>query len=92
MKYNTFDGDEIMNFTKHILSINGGSSSIKFALFAADSSLQRILRGEIERIGLPGATFRVKGSIPEDTFSRAIEVPNTAAAVGCFDRLDRKIL
>ena len=44
-----------------ILTINGGSSSIKFALFEAGDSLQRILEGGIERIGLPGATLRVKG-------------------------------
>ena len=37
----------------HILTINGGSSSIKFALFEAGNSLRRILEGGIERIGLP---------------------------------------
>ena len=31
-----------------ILTINGGSSSIKFALFEAGDSLRRILEGEIE--------------------------------------------
>jgi acetate kinase len=36
-----------------ILTINGGSSSIKFALFEAGDSLRRILEGRIERIGLP---------------------------------------
>jgi acetate kinase len=40
-----------------ILTINGGSSSIKFALFDAGDSLQRILEGEIERIRRPAATF-----------------------------------
>jgi acetate kinase len=34
-----------------ILIINSGSSSIKFALFEAGDSLQRILAGQIERIG-----------------------------------------
>jgi acetate kinase len=38
-----------------VLTINGGSSSIKFALFEANGSLRRILEGGIERIGLPGA-------------------------------------
>jgi hypothetical protein len=36
-----------------IVTINGGSSSIKFALFDAGDSLRRILSGGIERIGLP---------------------------------------
>lgn len=37
-----------------ILTINGGSSSIKFALFSAASSLRRVFSGQVERIGLPG--------------------------------------
>jgi acetate kinase len=64
-----------------ILTINGGSSSIKFALFEAGDSLQRILDGGIERIGLPDATFRVKGSDEADNFSRSIKAPDHAAAV-----------
>ena len=53
-----------------ILTINGGSSSIKFALFEAGDSLQRILEGGIDRIGLPEATLRVKGLNQADNFSR----------------------
>ena len=34
-----------------ILTINGGSSSIKFALFKADNSLEQVFHGEIENIG-----------------------------------------
>jgi acetate kinase len=44
-----------------ILTINGGSSSIKFALFGAGDPPQRLLEGGIERIGQPEATLRVKG-------------------------------
>jgi acetate kinase len=40
-----------------ILTINGGSSSIKFALFEAGNAFRRILEGAIERIGLPEATY-----------------------------------
>lgn len=56
--------------TPRILTINGGSSSIKFALFEAGDSLRRILEGAIERIGLPEATLRVKGMNQTDNFSR----------------------
>jgi acetate kinase len=49
-----------------ILTINGGSSSIKFALFEVGGSLRRVLGGEIERIALPEATLRVKGENPAD--------------------------
>jgi acetate kinase len=45
-----------------ILTINGGSSSIKFALFQADGALRRILGGELDRIGTPQAALRVTGS------------------------------
>ena len=65
-----------------ILTINGGSSSIKFALFAARDALQRILDGGIERIGLPEATFHVKGSGQADNFSRSIKAPDHTVAVG----------
>ena len=47
-----------------ILTINGGSSSIKFALFEAGDPLRRILEGAIERIGLPESILRVKGIEP----------------------------
>ena len=67
-----------------ILTINGGSSSIKFALFEAGDSLRRILEGEIERIGLPEATLRVKGSNPADNFSRPVTAPDHTAAVGAL--------
>jgi acetate kinase len=65
-----------------ILTVNGGSSSIKFALFEVSDSLGRILDGGIERIGLPEATFRVKGSCEADNFSRSIKAPDHTVAVG----------
>ncbi len=64
-----------------ILTINGGSSSIKFALFEAGDSLQRILEGGIERIGLPEASLRVQGINPADNFSRPVTAPDHAVAV-----------
>jgi acetate kinase len=65
-----------------ILTINGGSSSIKFALFEAGDSLQRILEGGIERIGLPEATLRVKSLNQADNFSQAVTAPDHTVAVG----------
>ena len=64
-----------------VLTINGGSSSIKFALFEAGDSLRRILEGAIERIGLPEATLRVKGANHADNFSRLVTAPDHTAAV-----------
>ena len=38
-----------------ILTINGGSSSIKFGLFSSALPLVRVFGGQLERIGTPGA-------------------------------------
>ena len=65
-----------------VLTINGGSSSIKFALFEAGDSLRRILEDGIDRIGLPQATLAVKGSDKADNFSRSVAAPNHTVAVG----------
>jgi acetate kinase len=64
-----------------ILTINGGSSSIKFALFEAGGALRRILEGRIEGIGLPQGSFAVKGANSTDSFSRPVVAPEHTAAV-----------
>ena len=66
-----------------ILTINGGSSSIKFALFEGGDS-RRVVEGTISRIGLSDATLRVKGASPVDNVSRPLSVPDFAAAVGAL--------
>jgi acetate kinase len=40
--------------TPLILTINGGSSSVKFALFSAASPLRRVFSGQVERVGVSG--------------------------------------
>jgi len=40
-----------------VLTINSGSSSIKFALYSIDGSLERILYGKVDRIGLKGTSL-----------------------------------
>ena len=79
MKESTIKPNEIC-----ILTINGGSSSIKFALFAGGAPLRRILEGSIERIGLPEAALRVKGLNPTDNFSRSLAAPDHTVAVGAL--------
>ena len=69
---------------QRILTINGGSSSIKFALFEAGDSLRRILEGRIERIGQPEATFRGRGLNQADNFSRLVTAPDYTVAVGAL--------
>jgi len=50
-------------------------------MFDAGDSLQRILEGAIERIGLPETTLRVKGLNRSDNFSRLVTAPDHTAAV-----------
>ncbi|HZL17303.1 MAG TPA: acetate/propionate family kinase [Polyangia bacterium] len=63
-----------------ILAINGGSSSIKFALFEAGATLRRLAKGEISRIGLPQAALKVEDVNPQHSVSRTVEAANHAAA------------
>ncbi len=67
-----------------ILTINGGSSSIKFAVYDDKGTLERILYGQIDRIGLPSTTLtftdtlqgqeKIVEEIPPETpyYSKAI--------------------
>jgi len=43
-----------------LLAINGGSSSLRFAWYAAGRPLRRLLDGKIERLGSPGAKLTVR--------------------------------
>ena len=74
-----------------ILTINGGSSSIKFALFDAGESVRRILGGNIDWIGQPEATLQVKGPTETDNISRLVKAKDHAAAVGALmDWIDER--
>lgn len=67
---------------KQILTINGGSSSLKFAVFEAGQPPRRILWGGIDRIGQPRSVFEVKGLNPSDAFSRVVTGSGHQAALG----------
>jgi acetate kinase len=67
--------------TPHILTINGGSSSIKFALFETGDVPRRILSGGIDRIGQARATLETQGPAAADHASQVVDAPNHQAAV-----------
>jgi acetate kinase len=52
-----------------LLTINGGSSSIRFSVYEMGSFLQKQLSGKIDRIGLPGATLTWTVTPPAKTTS-----------------------
>ena len=56
----------------HILTINGGSSSIKFALYAAVKPLKRGLHGKVDRIGLSGTNLTFHDADGKPSASRKL--------------------
>ena len=62
-----------------VLTVNGGSSSIKFALYRADAPAVRLLSGKIERIGLPSPTLTVHDGASKAA-PRVIRASNHRAA------------
>jgi len=64
-----------------VLTINGGSSSIKFALYQAGGALERRLYGKIDRIGLSGTNLTFKDSTGKSQDSRTIDSADHRSAV-----------
>ncbi len=64
-----------------ILTINGGSSSIKFALYELDNALVKLLEGRIDGVGLQKGSFTIKGLHEADKVSQPAVVPDYQAAV-----------
>ncbi len=64
-----------------ILTINGGSSSIKFALYQDNKPLVRILHGNIERIGLKGSTLTFKDEKGENKSTLKVAASDHKSAV-----------
>lgn len=64
-----------------VLTINGGSSSIKFALFEASDPLVQTLEGKIEGVGLAKGRFTVIGLSRAENFARPAAVPDHSTAV-----------
>ncbi len=65
-----------------ILTINGGSSSIKFALYQTGEPLKRTLYGKVDRIGLSGTnlTFHDPDGKPQGSRSLAAADHKSAAS------------
>ncbi len=80
-----------MTAKRPILTINGGSSSIKFALIESGKPLERRLSGMIDRIGLSGTnlTFNEPTRNPPESISLADSTYKSAAHV-LMDWLDEQ--
>ena len=63
-----------------ILTINGGSSSIKFALYEAGESLKRGLYGKVDRIGLSGTNLTFDDPAKHQQESRKLDASDHKSA------------
>jgi len=68
--------------TDTILVVNCGSSSVKFALFAANGELERRATGELERIGDAKGQVSFAGADGATLVEEARALPDHAAALG----------
>src|SRR5712691_10922250 len=72
---------------KLILTINSGSSSLKFALFNWEGSLKRMLAGKFDRIGLPAPKLKFTNLATGKTEERTIQVTDHAGCVPLLTEL-----
>lgn len=63
-----------------VLTINGGSSSIRFALYEVGKALERCLHGKIDRIGMSGTTLTFAEPTKDSSDKRSVEVCDHASA------------
>jgi acetate kinase len=63
-----------------LLTINGGSSSIRFALFDVGDPLRRLLDGKVDRIGLSGTSLTFKDATGQS--QNTIDASDRHSAVG----------
>jgi acetate kinase len=75
-----------------ILTINGGSSSIKFALFPSGEPLKRRLHGKVDRIGLGGTNLSFHDAEGKPSASHQLDAADHKSAVNfLIDWLEKQI-
>jgi acetate kinase len=78
--------------TPHILTINGGSSSIKFAIYQAGQPLKRGLHGKVDRIGLPGTNLTFDAPTKKNPGCRKlVAADHKSAANALIDWLEKQM-
>jgi acetate kinase len=75
-----------------VLTINGGSSSIKFALYQAGAALQRRLYGKMDRVGLGGTILTFEQSTTNPPTHGSVAVPDRVSAASILiDWLEKQV-
>jgi acetate kinase len=73
----------------NILTINGGSSSIRFAIFAPEQPPRRLLRGKMERIGSEDANLTIERGAGLAPTEVKVELNRRNTAIGfLLDQLE----
>jgi acetate kinase len=67
-----------------ILTINGGSSSIKFALYQVGQSLKRGLDGKVDRIGLSGTNLTFSDPARKQQDTRSLAASDHKSGANCL--------
>ncbi len=76
----------------YILTINSGSSSLKFSVYEIWEDEKLIIRGNIDRIGLGESTFQVSERFGTGQVEQDFKLPNHKAAFNVlFDWLENNI-
>ncbi len=65
-----------------LLTLNGGSSSIRFALFDVGEPLRWLLDGKVDRVGLSGTNFTFKDAAGQSQNFSTIDSRDRRSAVG----------
>jgi acetate kinase len=64
-----------------VLALNGGSSSVKFALFSAADITHRRLHGKIDRIGIDGTALTASAEGAQPAITRKVPTGDFAASI-----------
>lgn len=67
-----------------VLTLNGGSSTLRFALYTVEPALHEVLRGKVERIGLPDSNFTISDAKGQIAQRHHVAVPDHAVAISCL--------
>ena len=83
--------DRTANDARFVLTLNGGSSTLKFALYSLENASERRLRGQFDRLDLPETAFRFEdanGAADKQVIGQS---DHRSAAGFLFDWLDQKV-
>jgi len=85
------EGEMMTTVQTNVLTINGGSSSIKFVLYQSGQPLARKLYGKIDRIGLSGTNLTFKDSTANQQQTHNIAASDhKSAAMFLIDWLEKQ--